>query len=154
MLLIDYGDILEDVSPKSCIRILPKNFELQKPLAYVVKLAGLRPVTIKIDPQEGYRLQCMTPTLALKWSDFSCDLVINKIWTRSPHKLARLHNWRRDRFGDVHGELVFLGFKREINLNKLLIYGGHGDYFENLFKKDLEAKKGFKRIGNLIVFKL
>ena len=88
----------------------------------------------------------MSPALGDKWSNYSKDLVY-KIWSKSPGKLARLGLARRDSRGQFHGELCFVGFKRELNINKILINGGHGEYFENLYIRDLEATKSIRQIG-------
>ena len=88
----------------------------------------------------------MSPALGSKWSNYSKDLVY-KIWSKSPAKLARLQNYRRDARSQIHGELCFVGFKRELNINRILINGGHGEYFENLYISDLQAIKTVRQIG-------
>ena len=119
--LVDYGDILEDINLRSCVRELTKRQALPKPMAFVVQLAGLRPISMKVDYENDRR--SMTPIVAQKWSHFSQDLVTNKVWEKS-QKFGRLQNWRRDSRSHIHGELCLFGFKKEVNLNKLLIYGG------------------------------
>jgi len=139
--LIDYGDVLDDIYTRSCVRKLSKRDAIVKPMAYKVTLAGLRPVTMCLDSKNG-----MSPALGSKWSNYSKDLVY-KIWSKSPAKLARLQNYRRDARSQIHGELCFVGFKRELNINRILINGGHGEYFENLYISDLQAIKTVRQIG-------
>ena len=119
--LVDYGDILDDINLRSCVRELTKRQALPKPLAFVVQLAGLRPISMKIDYDNDRK--SMTPIVAQKWSAFSQDLITNKIWEKS-QKFGRLQNWRRGSRGHIHGELCVFGFKKEVNLNKLLVNGG------------------------------
>ena len=88
----------------------------------------------------------MSPAMGNKWSNYSKDLVY-KIWSKSPAKLARLQQYRRDARSQIHGEICFVGFKRELNINKILINGGHGEYFENLYISDLESIKSVRQIG-------
>ena len=46
-----------------------------------------------------------------------------------------------DKKRNAHGELVLLGFKKEINLNHVLLSKGHALYFEDVLRGDLEAKE-------------
>ena len=39
-----------------------------------------------------------------------------KLWRQSKRKLAILQNWRLDKKGRAHGELVFLGFTNKVVL--------------------------------------
>ena len=79
------------------------------------------------------------------WSSFSQDFMRN-VLDQSRHKLAILQDWRLDAKKKVHGDLILLGFAHKISLCKLLVTTGHGDFFPELLKTDLEARTQ-KRIG-------
>ena len=138
ILLIDYGLVFENLNSIACIRNLPHRLLYRaKPMAFTVTLAGLRPLTVDIDYEMG--METLNPTISEKWNVYSQELVVD-LWKSSKNKLARLINWRYDTKHQIHGELVFVEFENEVNLNEMLVDFGLADYFENLYKLDLEAK--------------
>lgn len=110
--LIDYGIVLENIRSKACIRELPRMMTFNKPMAMQVFLAGLRPLTPNLDFQLG--MQNTAQEMAPKWSPFSHKFV-QDLWSKSKHKLAVLRNWRLDLKGRAHGELILLGFTKEVH---------------------------------------
>jgi hypothetical protein len=108
-----------------------------KPLAFQVILGGMRPLTMEIDYQLG--MKTLGHTVAQKWSTAAQDLVLN-IWSKSPDKLAILKDWQMDKKGRAHGTLVLKGFQKDIVLNDVLAAEGHGAFYQDLLKTDLQAK--------------
>merc|ERR1711874_504504 len=84
--------------------------------------------------------------MSSNWSSFSQDFMRN-VLDQSRHKLAILQDWRLDAKKKIHGDLILLGFPHKISLCKLLVTTGHGDFFPELLKSDLEAKTEKRPIG-------
>jgi len=144
--LIDYGLLLNDINCKTCVRVLPRIMTFTKGLAKVVILAGIRPLTLSVDFQLGMEFAKSHQEMSANWSTYSHDFMRN-VLDQSVHKLAILRDWRLDAKKKIHGDLILLGFTHKISLCKLLVTTGHGDFFPELLKSDLEAKTEKRPIG-------
>jgi hypothetical protein len=143
--LIDYGLLLDDINLQICVRVLPRVMTFTKGIAKIVNLAGIRPLTVSVDFHLGMEFAQSHQEMTNNWSTYSQDFMRN-VLDQSSHKLAILRDWRLDAKKKVHGDLILLGFTHKISLCKLLVTTGHGDFFPNLLKTDLEARTKI-RIG-------
>jgi len=118
--LLDYGETLENLDVRSCVRAMPLLHESPPPLAVQVVLGKIHPASMDLDFIGGK--QTLNVSRCLRWDAAALEGVISLL--DKCKKIIEVRDSRKDLNGRIFGEVFVFLREKFLHLNELFVSKG------------------------------